>query len=235
MNKKRLIIFPTVCFLAVIAIAVNIYVIFKNNYYLTICVDGISMQPTLNKEYSGIEIQSLYSVQKNVEFGQVDQSQRVIDNIKRYDIVTVYYPWDNKDYNQPYEHKSKPLKDADYKIKRVIALPNETFKIENNVISYLEDGSWREVSIPFERNLNESKNVPETTLGENEYWVMGDNYGHSNDSSFHNGGDMAPVYKENITGVLVSIEGYCVVKQNISTKKISLTDKHYYSKARIYK
>ena len=235
MNKKRLFIFPTIVFLAVVAIAVNIYVIFKNNYYLTVCVDGVSMQPTLNKEYTGTEYDAQYTYQRNVEFGQVDQSPDVIRNIKKFDIITAYYPWDSKDYSQPYEKGSKPFKNADYKIKRVIALPGETFKIVNNVISYLEDGSWKEASINYERNLGEVKNVPETTLKEDEYWVMGDNYGHSNDSSSHSGGQMSPIYKENITGVLVSIQGYCVVKQNISNKKLSMLDKHYYSKARIYK
>ena len=239
MKRLKGIIFPTLTFIVALFVAASIYLIFKSNYYLTVYVDGISMQPTLNANYESGVSDGTYSYQENVEFGEVDQSKKAINSIERFDIVTTYYPWDNKDYEQPYAKKSKHLKNADYKIKRVIALPGETFKMENNdlYIGYRDEESgynWEKIEIKFDRNLDENKNIESTTLGNDEYWVMGDNYGHSNDSSNHNGGEQAPIYKENITGVLVSIKGNCTVKTKLSNNKVSIVNKKYYSKEKIY-
>lgn len=76
------------------------------------------------------------------DFGQIDKSQRAISLIKRFDIVTTYYPWEAKDYefNAGVGEKSyanhrnqKPKETASLKIKRVIGLPEETLTIDNRV------------------------------------------------------------------------------------------------------
>jgi hypothetical protein len=40
------------------------------------------------KEYTGTEYDAQYTYQRNVEFGQVDQSPDVIRNIKKFDIIS---------------------------------------------------------------------------------------------------------------------------------------------------
>ena len=234
MSKKTSLLFPTISALLTCLIAVSGYLLFKNYYYLEVYIDGVSMQPSLNKEYAIDQTNPQYSLQKNVEYGYVEQSKSAIDKIKKFDIITVYYPWDNRDYQQPYQRNSQVIKNASYKIKRVIALPNETFKIDSNVISYLENGSWVKYDLPFERNLNVSKVIPETTMAEDQYFVMGDNYGNSNDCSDNTTGKIIPIYYENIKGVLVSIQGTCDVKTIRSTNKVSVINKKSYSKNRVY-
>lgn len=234
MSKKTSILFPAVSAILACSIAVSGYLLFKNHYYLEVYIDGISMQPTLNADYIVEQNDPNYLIQKNVEYGYVEQSKEAINNIKKFDIITVYYPWESRDYNQPYIRNSKVKKDASFKIKRVIALPNETFKIDENVISYKENGEWVSYDLPFNRKLNVAKMIGETTMGKDEYWVMGDNYGNSNDCSDHGGGKLEPVYYENIKGVLVSIRGKCDVQIDRKTNKATLKNKKDYSKSRIY-
>jgi signal peptidase I len=80
--------------------------------------------------------------------------------------------------------------EADY-IKRVIALPGETVKVENGVV-YINGLPLDE---PYQ--LNEPPNYPlsERTVPNNEYFVLGDNRNNSNDS--HNGWT---VPRQNIIG-----------------------------------
>ena len=68
-------------------------------------------------------------------------------------------------------------READY-IKRVIALPSETVKVENGVV-YIDGLPLDE---PYQ--LNELPNYPlsERKVPENEYFVLGDNRNNSNDS-----------------------------------------------------
>ncbi|MGM9873977.1 MAG: signal peptidase I [Bacilli bacterium] len=174
--------------------------IFHRNYFLSIYVDGSSMYPTLNNSND----------RSRYDFGIVDPHQSAINKIKRFDIITTYYPWDNLDYNLPYNRGDKVKDSAEYKIKRVIALPNETFKIENNDLYVLnnESNEFEYINIPFERNGVDTHRFSTDgtiVLNENEYWVMGDNWINSLDCLDSN----SPVYKENLVGVLVAIEGTC--------------------------
>lgn len=72
-------------------------------------------------------------------------------------------------------------------IKRVIGLPGETIIIDAGV-AYLkkEDGSRELIDNPDwwneEPNANDVKNYQEIVLGDNEYFMMGDNRNHSSDS-----------------------------------------------------
>ncbi len=241
-RKVKLFLAPTIYFALVIAMVVNVFVFFNQHYYLTIYVEGSSMSPTLNEhietysytEEKGGQIVTI-QVTDNVDFGFVDQHADAVKNIKRFDVVTVYYPWDNNDYSQPYQRGDKCISSAYFKIKRVIAIPGDTFKIVKNelYIKDIESEEWVNVEMPFlPDTISNERNIPETVVGQDEYWVAGDNWGHSADSFNHIGTDSSrtgPVYYENITGVLIAIQGTCTVKKE-SGKKDVILNHHYYSK-----
>lgn len=153
------------------------------------------MSPTLN----GAENEQAGSI---VDFGIMDTHKAALKNIKRFSIVSTYYPDD---------FVSGQLKNnAKQKIKRIIALPGETFKIENSKLYVNED------YIPYTFSTNPSVEAGYTgkdttgyiTLAEDEYWVLGDNRANSRDSGALN----LAVKKDNLIGVLIAIEGKAQLK-----------------------
>ena len=90
----------------------------------------------------------------------------------------------------PYQYKENT-----YYIKRIIGLPGETIQIKDGQIlidgeTYQEDGGFPAI---------ENAGVAETkvTLGNGEYFVLGDNRNNSEDSRY---ADMGNVKKRNIIG-----------------------------------
>lgn len=77
-------------------------------------------------------------------------------------------------------------------IKRVIALPGETISCENGVI-YVND---RRQEDDYSQGIQ--KDFSKVTLGDDEYFVLGDNREHSLDSE-----ELGPMKKEKIKGVVV--------------------------------
>ncbi len=185
------------CFLSSIALT--------RSYYNTFFVSGPSMRPTL---YGGegsmvrapyVDGDDVYHSGEYVDFGLIDGSAKAKKNIKRYDIVTTYYPSD-------YDGSGKLISTAAYKIKRVIALPGETFRIVNGVLSVKNDDAF--VVVERKHLIDDGgdvtiKDIEEYTLNENEYWVLGDHRSDSSDS----GTMKRPVTFNMITGVVVRIEG----------------------------
>ncbi|MBR3469013.1 MAG: signal peptidase I [Lachnospiraceae bacterium] len=115
-------------------------------------VEGESMEPTL---YNG---ENLMVDKLSYRFGEP----------KRFDVIVL----------KPYEYDSKT-----FYIKRIIALPGETIKIDKDGTIYvngekLYEGYGKEVIRPE----NRGRAANEVTLGENEYFVMGDNRNNSGDS-----------------------------------------------------
>ena len=202
-NKKtKSILSVTGYFLLVIAICFSASLVFHNLYYEQIYVSGNSMSPTLN----GSENEKAGSI---VDFGIMDTHKSALKNIKRFSIVSTYYP-DEIDYN-PETGRLRP--GAKQKIKRVVALPGETFKIEQGKLYILEDGDFKYIPYTFKTSPSieeeyDGKDIASLKLADNEYWVLGDNRGNSRDSGAIN---MA-VTKDNLIGVLVAIEGKAKLK-----------------------
>lgn len=97
---------------------------------------------------------------------------------ERYDIVIIY----------PDEEKDKRW------IKRVIGLPGEEVFIDNDGTIYI-DGEPLEESYGKEVIADPGLASEPIQLGEDEYWVMGDNRNHSSDSRV-----IGPVPKSRILG-----------------------------------
>ena len=194
-NKKlKTILSITGYFLLAVALCFTGGLVFHSYYYQAIYVSGISMMPTL---YGQTE-------DKNgavVDFGIMDTHSIALNNLKRFDIISTYYA---KDYDD-----SGALKiNATKKIKRIIALPGEEFKIENGSLSVKENGVYKKYDYPVKIEETNVKDTKET-LKENEYWVLGDNRTHSNDSA---SSDVGPIKKEYIIGKLIAIEGRATLK-----------------------
>ena len=198
-NKKLKAILSVIgYFLLVLAICVSAGFVFHAQYYDLIYVSGISMAPTLN----GDENEQAGSV---VDFGIMDTHKSALKHIKRFSIVSTYFP-DEIDYNLV---TGELRNNAKQKIKRIIAMPGESFKIEDSKL-YV-NGEY----IPYTFKINTGSNInakdinrEETPLGEDEYWVLGDNRSNSRDSGALN----LAIKKENLIGVLVAIEGNAKLK-----------------------
>ena len=192
-------------FVILLALCASGVMFFHTYYYELIYVSGGSMYPTLNKKANSEDAETVGSI---VDFGIIDTHSAALKNIKRFDIISTYYP-DSTDYNLD-TNTLRP--GAKKKIKRIIALPNETFKIEKGLLYILRNGEFELEPYSFKTNPDvstgytgkDTKIDEPIKLGDNQYWVLGDNRSASRDCATIG----QPIMYENIIGVLVAIEGY---------------------------
>ena len=172
-------------------------------------VVGPSMNPTLEGNTSETEFTS--------DYGIIDKNNNAKHNLKRYQIVTTYYPGDSKD--------------AAYKIKRVLAKPGETFKIEDYqlyVYNYHTNNWGEPLEMPFDRagiddgRAEHKRHYKPTTLKDNEYFLAGDNWGASYDSF-----SVGPINFDLLVGVVVKIQGKCKVKDGKVIAKQKTADRYF--------
>lgn len=205
-NKKKLTysLWSLVYLALTVAIVVSSVSLFNNFYYESVYVSGSSMSPTFvgNGNYERF----------GSDYGIIDKNDGAKKNVKRYQIVTTYYPGDEKDV-------------ASYKIKRVLAKPGERFKIENNnLYIYKKNVGWGEpLDMPFDRNLPTSaKSYRDTTLGIDEYFLAGDNWANSYDSF-----EVGPIKFDLLVGVVVKMQGRCTVENGKVTEKETYAARYF--------
>ena len=225
MNKKKL-------FKALGGIAINLLIVaaisftairIANAYsYSLYFVDGMSMYPTLKGDTT---------IQGGCFFGLEDNSAQAIRHIERFDIISTYYNFEKLDYEQPYVRNSEKKPTATLKIKRVYGLPGDTISVNGDYFSIsFKDKNGKDQfyeftseNCPFDRegDANHGNNiyghvVENFTLGEDEYFVMGDNWtkGLSYDSCTTGLIDLphSAIYRECIYGVAINIQGACTVE-----------------------
>ena len=136
-------------------------------------VDGSSMDPTL---VHGQYLLVNRLVYLNVEMGrlstiipfwnvEVESSRHAIHPPRRGEIIVFEFP--DKNLNNP-------RKDF---VKRVVGLPGETIRIHHGEV--LVDEQLLDEPYITEKGKSNSRGI---TLGEGEYYVLGDNRNYSNDS-----------------------------------------------------
>ncbi len=136
-------------------------------------VDGSSMDPTLEDGQYLLVNRLVYlrvdmdRLSKIVPFWQAEEktSRHAIHAPKRGEVIVFEFPDKNP---------NNPRKDF---VKRVVGLPGETIRMHDGVVFVNEV----ELVEPYLAEKDHS-NAAEITLGEGEYYVLGDNRAHSNDS-----------------------------------------------------
>lgn len=101
-------------------------------------------------------------------------------NPKRFDVIVLKYPHDQKTYY----------------VKRIIALPGESVRIDEAGQIFV-NGSLLEENFGKEKIENPGRAYQEIILGEDEYFVLGDNRNHSQDSRSE---DLGNVHRSQIIG-----------------------------------
>ena len=136
-------------------------------------VDGSSMDPTLEDGqyllvnrlvYLRVELGRLAKI---VPFWTADEgaSRHAIHAPKRGEVIVFEFPDSNP---------NNPKKDF---VKRVVGLPGETMRMFDGKV-FVNEEVLNEPYLSHKDHSNASK----VTLGEGEYYVLGDNRTHSNDS-----------------------------------------------------
>ena len=230
-NKVRDIIISIVCiFVIVVSLGVSGVFLYQHLAYDQFWVSGQSMYPTLNKEAKYADgtlvgkrrIRGFQDGEYDVDFGFMTKSKKAVEKISRFNIV-VFEAGENL---------------LSYNIKRIIALPGETFYItsskdEHNGDLYILDKSTNEfvyTAQPLESEYITCGSYPETyttpyTLKDDEYFVMGDNREGNNSYDSRATG---PISKERITGVAVALDGKATLGHNKKGEFTSVKVKRYW-------
>lgn len=124
--------------------------------------------------------QSMNPVLANQDVFMLNKAAYAFHNPERYDIVAF---------------KLKEDTDGYFNIKRIIGLPGEKIQIKNGKV-FIDGNVLKD--LPFDNLImTEGLAATEITLGEEEYFVMGDNCNNSEDSRYVNIGNIS---KKEISG-----------------------------------
>ncbi len=124
---------------------------------------------------------SMYPTFHHGDYLIIDKLSYRLDEPKRFDVIVFHPP--------------APANKKTYYIKRVIGLPGETVKIENNQLTVINEENPEGFRIDENYRSSESEINRIITLKEDEYFVMGDNRSVSSDSR-----SWGALPRENISG-----------------------------------
>ena len=110
----------------------------------------------------------------------VDKISYRFHDPERFDIIIFPYQWEPNTYY----------------IKRIIGLPGETIQIDDEGNIYI-DGEMLRENYGLERIQNPGLAREPVTLGEDEYFVLGDNRNNSTDSRF---AEVGVIHRDDIVG-----------------------------------
>jgi signal peptidase I len=218
-------------FVAVISISAQ--VTYDYTRYQSFYVNGESMYPALNKNVSKVVTGTSTPIEDSrpvydwgefndssatyfVDYGLMDDKEGFKERLHRFDIVVTYYNSDmvydeaSGSYKVPTDSQGVPT--VDEKIKRLMALPGEKFAFDANGDFYVNDTlvpqtfldeidqevpGWKKATV------SSPSYKLSGTLGEDEYFVCGDNRLAKNSD----GTGQAHSYDSRSVG---PIEGYCL-------------------------
>lgn len=229
-NKTLKIIATVACVVfLVLAFAVSGLLIFQKTYYTPFWVHGQSMYPTLNSNAKYLDDDTLIGERltsnnaslKDVDYGFMATDKSSLNNIKRFDIVIVKY----------YEYQQSQ------NIKRIIAMPGETFFITSSddnsngqLFVYNDDiNNYKLVEQPIDSYYLINGNYPvkysnPTTLKDDEYFLMGDNRIASNS---YDSRSVGPIKKDLILGIARGLHGYATVEYENDNYQITHISKYW--------
>ena len=218
-NPKSIAVFWASMYILMVGVlCISAVTIYHNSFVKSIFVSGQSMSPTLLGGKDSIGSSG------TAEFGIVDSTSYAKRGIKRFNIVTTYFPWDSSDYHQPYKDGDAPLSTAEFKIKRVIGLPGDLLNLHNGILSIVTasganlkyDDNDPDHPYPFARKTPFAREINNFTVPLGSYFVMGDNWsmGGSSDSASHG----QAIKFDNICGVLMMIQGTCEIARKDGVK-----------------
>ncbi len=235
-SRVRLILWPILYMASIISTCLVFAFKSKDFFYDFVYVSGHSMYPLLNNNDNRSKE---YQTSDYIDYGRVDRSDFAIENMRRFDLVTCYYPWANEDYDEysfSYKRHQELKSTATSKVKRLIAFPGERIIIDNSV-AFKETMTiigknnaytyfFNDDNLPFVRNREGDNpyrggDCIDVTLGDESYFVMGDNWakrdGNTSDDCFNHiewwgepGTKLTSgIFRENLDGVIVSFDGFC--------------------------
>ena len=204
-NRKRFRLILNICIIvfSVCLLAIEGVVWYQRSYLTPFWVNGQSMYPTLNEHATDANGNELGPAPGNpaakegytVDYGVMDCHARAIKKLKRFDVVITKY---NQD-------------DGSNKIKRILGLPGEIIEFKNKGDLYI-NGKFCEQPIAEEYIRSGTYPLAPMALGDDQYFVAGDNRGHSYDST-----NIGPISRDFITGKAIAICGTATVYRDGNT------------------
>ena len=231
-EKFQEIFYPVLYIILSIALVVSGIVIFYNTYYTSIYVHGSSMMPTLLGAYTS----------QRSHYGIADTHNPTINNMKRFDVAITYYPsdWISGDEDTTYKIKrvwgfpgeriTLTHDEENYVFtvfkgelihdKKTGPISTKTFNLDGTEMS-LRVATFSTEQKSFNVNITSTARTFDVTLGEDEYFLMGDNWNSSSDSYTHLN-KSTRITRKDLQGKVVCIQGTAIYdsqKQKLVNKK----------------